>query len=255
MLPDLKLLIQLQELDSAAERLRRRMADIPAAQAALDARLAELTGAVAGVKERIAASQTARRDIEKDLAAVQTRLSKYKDQLMEVKTNKEYHAMQTEIASAETVVRREEDRLLERMEEARNAGRRPQDCREPRSKSGQAEVDAQPAGDGRRADGEPSRTCENARRTRAGRRRRVGWRACPLRARLTSTARAWRCQRPETACARNATSGCARRSITSFVATKASCSARAAREFSSSSRRPCPRQSRANESAPAEPGS
>jgi len=118
MLHDLKLLIELQALDSAAERLRRRMADIPAEQAALDSRLAELTGVVASVKERIAASQTARREIEKDLAAVQTRLSKYKDQLMEVKTNKEYHAMQTEIAAAEAVVRREEDRLLERMEEA-----------------------------------------------------------------------------------------------------------------------------------------
>ncbi len=118
MLPDLKLLIQLQDLDSAAERLRRRMADIPAAQAALDARLADLTGAVASVKERIATSQASRRDIEKDLAAVQTRLSKYKGQLMEVKTNKEYHAMQTEITAAEEVVRREEDRLLERMEEA-----------------------------------------------------------------------------------------------------------------------------------------
>jgi predicted nucleic acid-binding Zn-ribbon protein len=118
MLPDLKLLIELQALDSTAERLRRRIADIPVEQAALDSRLAALTAAVAGVKERIAASQTARREIEKDLAAVQTRLSKYKDQLMEVKTNKEYHAMQHEIAAAETVVRREEDRLLERMEEA-----------------------------------------------------------------------------------------------------------------------------------------
>ena len=118
MLPDLKFLIRLQELDSAAERLRRRMADLPAAQAALEARLANLTAAVAGVKERIAASQTSRRDTEKDLAAVQARLSRYKDQLMEVKTNKEYHAMQTEITAAETLVRREEDRLLERMEEA-----------------------------------------------------------------------------------------------------------------------------------------
>jgi predicted nucleic acid-binding Zn-ribbon protein len=118
MLPDLKLLIQLQDLDSTAERLRRRMADMPAAQAALDSRLADLTATVASVKERIAASQAARRDIEKDLASVQARLSKYKDQLMEVKTNKEYHAMQTEITAAEAVVRREEDRLLEQMEEA-----------------------------------------------------------------------------------------------------------------------------------------
>ena len=101
-----------------AERLRRQMADVPQAQAALDERLASLTAAVAAVKERIAASQTSRRDIEKDLAAVQGRLSKYKDQLMEVKTNKEYHAMQTEIGAAEQLVRSQEDRLLDRMEEA-----------------------------------------------------------------------------------------------------------------------------------------
>jgi predicted nucleic acid-binding Zn-ribbon protein len=116
--PDLQSLIQLQELDLAAERLRRRIADLPAAQAALDDRVAALSGAVASIKERMTASQAARREIEKDLAAVQGRLSKYKDQLMEVKTNKEYHAMQTEIGAAEARVRQEEDRLLERMEEA-----------------------------------------------------------------------------------------------------------------------------------------
>jgi predicted nucleic acid-binding Zn-ribbon protein len=118
MLPDLESLIQLQELDSTAERLRRRMADLPAAQAVLEERLAQLSDAVTDVKERMAASQAARREIEKDLAAVQGRLSKYKEQLMEVKTNKEYHAMQTEIGTAEDLVRRQEDRLLERMEEA-----------------------------------------------------------------------------------------------------------------------------------------
>jgi hypothetical protein len=47
---------------------------------------------------------------------VQARLSKYKDQLMAVKTNKEYQAMQTEIASAEGLVRAHEDRLLDLME-------------------------------------------------------------------------------------------------------------------------------------------
>jgi predicted nucleic acid-binding Zn-ribbon protein len=36
----------------------------------------------------------------------------------EVKTNKEYHAMQTEIGAAEQLVRSHEDRLLDRMEEA-----------------------------------------------------------------------------------------------------------------------------------------
>jgi predicted nucleic acid-binding Zn-ribbon protein len=118
MLSDLQSLIQLQELDLTAERLRRRIADLPIAEAALDDRVAELSAAVASIKERMAASQAARREIEKDLAVVQTRLSKFKDQLMEVKTNKEYHAIQSEIGTAEQQVRRQEDRLLDRMEEA-----------------------------------------------------------------------------------------------------------------------------------------
>ena len=114
---DLQHLIQLQEIELTADRIRRRIESIPAAQAALDARVAEHTAHVATVKERLTANQAARRDIEKDLAAVQTRLSKYKDQLMEVKTNKEYQAMQTEISVAEQNVRSQEDRLLDRMEE------------------------------------------------------------------------------------------------------------------------------------------
>ena len=115
--PDLQHLIHLQALDLAAERVRRRVADIPGAIAALDDRLSERTTAAADVKSRIEVSQNARRELEKELAAVQGRLSKYKGQLMEVKTNKEYQAMQHEIQAAEQVVREHEDRLLDRMEE------------------------------------------------------------------------------------------------------------------------------------------
>jgi hypothetical protein len=118
MLPDLEHLIHLQELDSAAERARRRIADIPAIQQSLEARSAARAAAVQAVKDRIAATSASRRDIEKDVAAVQTRLSKYKDQLMSVKTNKEFTAMQHEIATAEGLVRSYDDRLLELMEAA-----------------------------------------------------------------------------------------------------------------------------------------
>lgn len=115
---DLQQLIRLQDLDLAAARDRRRIAEIPDIQATLDSRLAERTAAVDGVKARIAASQAARRDIERDLAAVQARLSKFKNQLMEVKTNKEYQAMQKEMSVAEQEISDQETRLLERMEEA-----------------------------------------------------------------------------------------------------------------------------------------
>jgi predicted nucleic acid-binding Zn-ribbon protein len=116
--PDLQHLIHLQELDLAAERYRRRIADIPELQAGLDARLAVKTAVLEAIKARIAASQAARRDIERDLAAVQARLSKFKNQLMEVKTNKEYQAMQKEMSVAEHEISDQETRLLERMEEA-----------------------------------------------------------------------------------------------------------------------------------------
>jgi predicted nucleic acid-binding Zn-ribbon protein len=116
MLPDLQHLIHLQEIDTALDRARRRIADIPSLQQALEARAAERTAAVQAVKDRIAATAASRRDVEKEVAGVQTRLSKYKDQLMAVKTNKEYQAMQTEIATAEGLVRSFDDRLLELME-------------------------------------------------------------------------------------------------------------------------------------------
>lgn len=118
MSPELQLLIQLQELDSNLDRVRQRIAEVPLAQESLVARIAERTDGVNAVKERTAASQARRREIEKELGAIQARLSKFKGQLMEVKTNKEYQAMQKEMAAAETEIRGHEDRMLDQMEEA-----------------------------------------------------------------------------------------------------------------------------------------
>jgi uncharacterized protein len=116
--PDLQHLIHLQELDLAIDRLRRRIDEIPGAQQALDTRLGSRTATLDAIKQRVAANQAARRDIDKQLAEMNARLSKFKNQLMEVKTNKEYQAMQKEISVAEEEVSNQETRLLERMEEA-----------------------------------------------------------------------------------------------------------------------------------------
>jgi predicted nucleic acid-binding Zn-ribbon protein len=120
MLPDLEHLVHLQSLDNASDMARHELEELPDRHAALDARLEEAGARVAAAKQRLADAQTARRDLERDLAAVQSRLSKYKDQLMQVKTNKEYQAMQNEIATAEHEVRSREDRILEQMEVAEN---------------------------------------------------------------------------------------------------------------------------------------
>ena len=121
--PDIQHLIRLQHLDSQIESARRRIAEIPAVQEALVTRLGQATTAVETVKQRLAESQADRKKIEADVAAIQTRLSKYKGQLTELKTNKEYQTMQHEIATAEQAIRSLEDRVLERMEEAENLTR------------------------------------------------------------------------------------------------------------------------------------
>ena len=121
--PDIQHLIRLQQLDSEIDAARRRIAEIPAVQTALAARLDRATAAVATVKDRLSANQTDRKKIEAEVASVQTRLSKYKGQLLELKTNKEYQTMLHEIATAEAAIRSHEDIVLERMEEAENLTR------------------------------------------------------------------------------------------------------------------------------------
>lgn len=121
--PDIQHLIRLQQIDSEIEAARRRIAEIPAVQEALDARLEQATAAVESAKQRLAASQAERKKIEADVATIQTRLSKYKGQLTDLKTNKEYQTMQHEIVMAEESIRSHEDGVLERMEEAEVIGR------------------------------------------------------------------------------------------------------------------------------------
>ena len=115
MLPDLERLIHLQELEDTVEDTRRMIETIPSELEALDERIAAHSEAVATSRQRLDETRAARSAIEKDLALVQSRLSKFKDQLMAVKTNKEYQAMQKEIAVAEHEVRLMEDQILEQM--------------------------------------------------------------------------------------------------------------------------------------------
>jgi uncharacterized protein len=118
MSPDLERIIRLQQIDQEIDSRRRALAELPGVLAALDARVATRQDDVNAAKQRQSDNQGARRALEKDLAVVQGRLTKFKDQLMEVKTNKEYTAMQHEIATAQDGVRGFEDQILEIMVKA-----------------------------------------------------------------------------------------------------------------------------------------
>jgi uncharacterized protein len=116
--PDIQHLIRLQQLDSDIDAARRRIAEIPSVQTTLAARLDRADAAVAAAKEQLGVNQADRKKIEAEVASIQARLSKYKGQLLELKTNKEYQTMLHEIATAEAAIRSHEDRELDRMEEA-----------------------------------------------------------------------------------------------------------------------------------------
>ena len=116
--PELNRLIRLQQFETSAEDARRRIADHPDRIQALDARLQSARDVVSLVKARLAAAQEKRRAEEKEVSSVQTRLARYKDQLLEVKTNREYQAMLHEIEAAQTDIRTREDRILEVMMES-----------------------------------------------------------------------------------------------------------------------------------------
>jgi len=115
--PDLERLVKLQHLDSRIDEARRTIASHPERLAAADARLNAAKQAVDAAKQRLKDNQDARRAAEKDAALYQSRLDKFKDQLSAVKTNREYQAMQHEIATAQQELGVVEERVLERMME------------------------------------------------------------------------------------------------------------------------------------------
>jgi|SRR5688572_8377892 len=118
MSPDLERLIQLQQAESAVTDAQARIAAHPQRIAAADARLEDARRLVEAARQRLKENQDARRELEKNAAVYQGRLTKFKDQLSAVKTNREYTAMQHEIATAQTDLGAAEEKVLERMMEA-----------------------------------------------------------------------------------------------------------------------------------------
>ena len=118
--PDLRNLIALQDTELKIAGLQKQVADIPNKIQAFENELrrmqSEHQNKVALMKEL----SNKRRTLEGQVDLSRAKLSKLKDQLMSVKTNKEYTAMLHEIQAAEEQIRGEEDKILELMERMEN---------------------------------------------------------------------------------------------------------------------------------------
>src|SRR5262245_44252294 len=118
MIPALDNLVRLQRAESDLRRAETDLQEVPRLKDELAARLAEERARLDAAREALANSQKGRRQFEGELQELESKRSKYKGQLMDVKTNKEYSAMLHEIEGVEREIRGREDRILEEMERA-----------------------------------------------------------------------------------------------------------------------------------------
>jgi predicted nucleic acid-binding Zn-ribbon protein len=116
--PDLEKIIDLHHADTELKRLDAELAEVPRARQAVEARLARDKERLETAREALEESKKTRRENESQVQALEEKRSKYKGQLMDVKTNKEYTAMLHEIETVEREIGSREDQILEEMERA-----------------------------------------------------------------------------------------------------------------------------------------
>ena len=115
---DLKQLIRLQSIDLSIQELRTRIDKFPGISKALDEQLRSAQSGLETTKERAKNNQANRKKLEAEIGSLESKISKYRDQMMAVKTNEEYRALQHEIEHAQTAIRKIEDDILTLMMEA-----------------------------------------------------------------------------------------------------------------------------------------
>jgi predicted nucleic acid-binding Zn-ribbon protein len=113
---DLEKLVRLHHAEAALKRIESDLAEVPRLRRAIDDRLERDRSRLVAAKAALAASQKARREHEGAVADLKAKLSKYKVQLMEVKTNREYTAVLHEIEGVERDIRARDDLTFGEME-------------------------------------------------------------------------------------------------------------------------------------------
>jgi len=118
MLPDLKLLIRLQEIDTRLAELQREIATLPKHIAEIEKKLVSHERKLDADRAALAANLKERKKCEAEIQTQDQKISKLKDQMLQVKTNEQYRAFQNEIDFCQKEIRRSEDRILELMGES-----------------------------------------------------------------------------------------------------------------------------------------
>ena len=139
---DLKQLIRLQSIDLSIQELRSRIDRFPGISKALDEKLKSAQAVLDSAKEKAKSNQGNRRKLESEISTIEGKISKYRDQMMAVKTNEEYRALQHEIEHAQSGIRKIEDDILNLMMDA-ETGQADTKTAEARLKEDQVKVNVE----------------------------------------------------------------------------------------------------------------
>ena len=115
---DLKRLIRLQTIDLNIQELQARIEKFPGISRALDEKLRDANAQVASAQENAKNNVATRKKLEGEVATLESKISKYREQMLSVKTNEEYKALQKEIEHTQTAITSVEDNILTLMMEA-----------------------------------------------------------------------------------------------------------------------------------------
>src|SRR5271169_6073183 len=97
MLPDLKLVIRLQEIDKRLLDFSREIAALPKHVAEIEKKLVSHERKLEADRAALLANQKERKKCDADIQVQEQKISKLKDQMAAVKTNEQFRAFQNEI--------------------------------------------------------------------------------------------------------------------------------------------------------------
>ena len=114
---EIQVLVNVAKLDAALNELRVELSRLPETIDKANAALGNLEANEQAAQSKLDEFAKERREIEQGIQDNAEKVTKYKNQLMEVKTNKEYQAMLSEIEHLDKDTDAKEERLLILMDE------------------------------------------------------------------------------------------------------------------------------------------
>jgi len=109
-------LLAVQECDARIREIERELKDIPARKKEEESRLESHQAALLQAQEALKARQSELKQIELDGQSKEDQITRFRQQQLQLKTNKEFKAMDQEIATVQKAIRELEDRELVLME-------------------------------------------------------------------------------------------------------------------------------------------